>query len=81
VTDQYFLELFGTGIGGRTSQAAVSVAVGGTDVAVVYAGAQGFYPGLDLVNVRLPPTLGRGVLDVTLTVDDLPANTVRIEIK
>jgi uncharacterized protein (TIGR03437 family) len=56
------LELYGTGIRGRTSLAGVSAtAVNATQQAtpleVVYAGAQPEYPGLDQVNLRVPASL------------------------
>jgi len=38
------LELFGTGIQGRSSLAAVTCTIGGTPVQVLYAGSQNTYP-------------------------------------
>ena len=47
-----------------------------------YAGLQGQYEGLDQVNVLLPRELaGRGLVDVTLTMDSKPANTVQVAIR
>ncbi|MBS1791232.1 MAG: hypothetical protein JST85_26205 [Acidobacteria bacterium] len=81
-TDQIFLILYGTGIRGRSSLTATTVAVGGTDASVIFAGAQGDYVGLDQINVLLPRSLGgRGDVDVALTVDGQMANVVRIYIK
>lgn len=69
-TDQVFLLLFGTGIRGRSSLAAVTAKIGNTDVPVLYAGPQGDFIGLDQVNLALPRTLaGSGVVEVTLTVE------------
>jgi uncharacterized protein (TIGR03437 family) len=51
---QVFLELFGTGIRGRTSLANVTATLGGVSAPVLFAGAQGQFPGLDQVNVQLP---------------------------
>jgi hypothetical protein len=42
-----YLELYGTGIRGRTSLSEVSVMLGGVSLQVTYAGAQITYPGLD----------------------------------
>jgi uncharacterized protein (TIGR03437 family) len=51
-------------------------------VEVVYAGAQGSFPGLDQVNLLLPATLrGAGMVTLTLTVDGAPANTVVVKIR
>jgi uncharacterized protein (TIGR03437 family) len=81
-TDQVFLILSGTGIRFRSSLAAVSAKIGEADVQVLYAGAQGYFIGLDQVNVLVPRSLiGRGEVDVTVTVDGKAANTVRVNIK
>ena len=77
-----FLELFGTGIKGRTSLANVTATIGGETVDVLFAGPQGQFPGLDQVNLSLPQGLHtRGETDVVLTVDGHVANTVRINLK
>jgi uncharacterized protein (TIGR03437 family) len=45
-------------------------------------GAQGSLVGLDQINVLIPRSLiGRGEVDVMLTVDGKAANTVRVAIK
>jgi uncharacterized protein (TIGR03437 family) len=76
-----FLELFGTGIRGRTSLGSVRATIGGTTVMVLCAGAQGEFPGLDQVNLELPLTLkAKGETDVVLTVDGKVANKVRVNI-
>jgi len=76
-----FLELFGTGIRGRTALANVSATIGGTSVTVLFADAQGQFPGLDQVNLMLPLTLkAKGETDVILTVDGQVANKVRVNI-
>jgi uncharacterized protein (TIGR03437 family) len=80
-TDQVILELFGTGIRGRTALAAVTATIGGQDAEVLYAGAQGGYAGLDQVNIRVPRSLiGRGDVDVVLRVDNKMANAVVVRI-
>jgi uncharacterized protein (TIGR03437 family) len=76
------LALYGTGIRGRTAPAAVTATIGGINAPVEYAGAQMEYTGLDQVNVAIPRELaGRGEVDVVVTVDGKPANTVRINIR
>ena len=79
--DQVFLLLFGTGIRGFTAE--VGSEVGGESVPVLGALPQGQFVGLDQVNLGpLPRTLsGRGEVDVTLTVDGLPANVVTVNIQ
>ena len=81
-TDQVFLVLFGTGIRGRGKKSAVSVTIGGEPVEVQFSGAQGEFVGLDQVNVGpLPRSLiGRGELDIALTVDDKQADIVTVTI-
>jgi uncharacterized protein (TIGR03437 family) len=80
-TSTVFLALFGTGIRGRTSLAGVSATIGGAPVVVLFAGAQGQFPGLDQVNLMLPLTLqAKGETDVVLTVDGQVANKVRVNI-
>ena len=80
-TDQVFLVLFGTGLRFHSSLSAVTAKIGGLDATVVFAGtAPGV--GLDQVNVSLPRNLlGRGEVDVGLTVDGKAANTVQVNIK
>ncbi len=71
--------LYGTGIRGS---AAVTASIGGLAGAVLYAGPQPQYVGLDQVNVIIPQALaGRGEVDLILTTDGAAANTVRVNIK
>ncbi|MGH9844818.1 MAG: hypothetical protein ACREEM_39380 [Blastocatellia bacterium] len=80
-SDQLFLVLFGTGLRLRASLSNVAATVGGTDAPVVFAGAQGELAGLDQINLRLPRSLvGRGEVEVALTVDGQKANPVRLAI-
>jgi uncharacterized protein (TIGR03437 family) len=79
---QVFLALFGTGIRGRTALANVTATIGATSMQVLFAGAQGQFPGLDQVNVALPQNLTmHGEQDVVLTVDGQQANAVRVNVK
>jgi uncharacterized protein (TIGR03437 family) len=81
-TENVFLILFATGLRHRQSLSTVGVRVGGIAVPVQYAGAQGGFSGLDQVNAVLPRSLiGRGEVDVVLTVDGRESNRVRISIK
>lgn len=81
-TDQVFLVLFGTGVRFRTALAGVSATIGGASAQVAYADVAPGFIGLDQVNIRIPRTLiGRGEIDVALTVDGKVANTVRLNIK
>ncbi|MEK7831702.1 MAG: PQQ-dependent sugar dehydrogenase [Acidobacteriota bacterium] len=80
--DQVFLVPFGTGFRFRSSLSAVTATIGGTAAEVTFAGDQGGFVGLDQANIRIPRSvIGRGEVDVVLTVDGQPANTVRINIK
>ena len=80
-TDEVFLVLFGTGLRFRSSLAAVTARIGGADAIVTFAGAAPGL-GLDQVNLLLPRILiGRGEVDVELTVDGKAANTVRVHVK
>ena len=81
-SDSVYLNLYGTGIRGRSDLANVKATVGGVDVPVSYAGAHGSYIGVDQINVLLPSTLaGKGEVEVVLTVDAQIANTVKISIQ
>jgi uncharacterized protein (TIGR03437 family) len=74
-----YLELFCTGV--RGTKSSVTATIGGTAVAATWA-VQSQYPGMDQVNLLVPTSLaGRGEVDVSLTVDGVAANTVRVNIK
>jgi uncharacterized protein (TIGR03437 family) len=73
------LELYGTGIRGRTSLEAVTCRIGSENVAVLFAGSQSGFPGLDQVNVALPRSLaGAGQVTVRLSVDGVEANVTEL---
>ena len=81
-TDQIILELYGTGIRGRSSLGAVSATIGGVSATVDYAGGVDGYAGLDQVNLRVPRSLaGHGEVDIVLRVDGKTANTVAVNFK
>jgi uncharacterized protein (TIGR03437 family) len=81
-SDQVFLIPFGVGFRFHSSLSAVAVAIGGSAMEVLYAGAAPDFVGLDQLNVRISPSLkGRGEVDVVLMVDGKTSNTVRMSIK
>lgn len=76
------LELYGTGLRGRSSLNNVNCTIGGIDAPVQYAGPQASFPGLDQVNVILPRALaGAGIVPILLNVDGKTANTVTVNIR
>ncbi len=73
------LSLYGTGW--RAGEG-VEATVGGRAVPVLFSGAQGEFPGLDQMNVRLSPALaGLGETDVAVTVSGRRGNPVRLAIR
>lgn len=79
-TDQVFLVLYGTGI--RFRNTLPSCTVGGANMQVSFAGAQGALVGVDQVNVRLDRSLiGRGAVNVLLSVDGIATNVVSVSIR
>lgn len=75
---EIYLVLYGTGIRGHANNG-VTARVAGRPADVLYAGAQGAYPGLDQINVRVPLTVGgTGTVEVQLIVDGSPSNTVTV---
>jgi uncharacterized protein (TIGR03437 family) len=81
-SDQVFLLMFGTGVRGAPA-GSVSAALAGQSIPVVGAAPQGEFVGLDQVNLGpIPRALaGRGEVDLVLTVDSKPANTVKVNIR
>lgn len=78
-SDQLYLILFGTGLRKNSALDKVRAQIGGTDVEVLYAGAQGGFVGQDQVNLTLPRSLaGRGEMPITLTVEGMLANPVTL---
>ena len=81
-TDVVAIELFGTGIRGRSSLTAVTCKIGPAVLPVFYADPQNQFVGLDQVNALLPKSLrGSGNVNVTLTVDGQTSNTVVLNFK
>jgi uncharacterized protein (TIGR03437 family) len=76
------LELYGTGIRGAGTRPQVGCTLGGMTCNVQYAGPQLTYTGLDQVNILLSHSMaGLGEVDLVLTIDGQPANTVRVNIQ
>ncbi|MFN7928547.1 MAG: SUMF1/EgtB/PvdO family nonheme iron enzyme [Blastocatellia bacterium] len=81
-SENVFLLLFGTGIRGRDSKNNVTAKIGERTLPVIYAGAQGFYAGVDQLNIFLPRTLPEsGVVPIEVYVDGLSTNQVNVLIK
>lgn len=81
-TDVLVVELYGTGIRGRSSLANVVAQIGGVPVTVTFAGSQEQFSGLDQVSLDVPRSLaGAGEVPVVLTVDGVTANVVTLSIK
>jgi uncharacterized protein (TIGR03437 family) len=78
--DQVFLSLYGTGFRGATQATAT---VGGVTVPVYGFTSVDAYLGEDIVNIGpLPPSLaGRGQVDVVISFEGTPANTVTTNIR
>jgi hypothetical protein len=78
LTDAVTLKFYAYGV---RQASEVHVRIGGEEVPVVYAGASGYFPGLDEVMVQAPRSLmGRGATDVALTADGQTADPVHIHI-
>jgi len=81
-SDRVFLILYGTGIRFRSDLSTVAAQIGGTDTPALFAGQQGGYVGLDQINLLMPHSLiGRGDVNIMLTVDGQAANTVMVNIR
>ncbi|HET8548213.1 MAG TPA: cellulase family glycosylhydrolase [Bryobacteraceae bacterium] len=77
-----YLSLYGTGIRGRSSLAAVRARAGEVELPVLYAGPHESFVGLDQVNVFLPPSLrGSGSVDVAVSIDGEWSNPLRLVIQ
>ncbi len=72
----HYLELYGTGFRGAAFDT-IKVSIGDKDVPVLYFGAHGFFTGVDQMNVQVPSGIS-GNVDLMLSVDGKPANTVKL---
>ena len=83
LSDKVYLQLYGTGLRGRSNLNQTKITLGGTPLAVEYVGSQNFYAGVDQINVVLPSSLaGRNrTLDLVIYVDGWAANIVQCKIQ
>ncbi|MFN0083977.1 MAG: IPT/TIG domain-containing protein [Blastocatellia bacterium] len=84
--EQVYLIMYGTGFRQNTGLANVKFSIGGAELpaaAILYAGAAPGFIGLDQANLGPVPRslIGRGTVDIVMTVDGQVANTVQIAIK
>lgn len=80
--DDLYLLLFGTGLRYRGGLPTVSANIGGLSSNVIFAGPQGGLVGLDQVNLLLSRSLvGRGEVNVAMTVDGKTTNTTNVFFK
>ena len=78
-SDDVYLVLYGSGLGGARTATAT---VGAVPADLIYAGPQGVYPGLDQFNLRVPPSLaGKGKVAVVITAADRPSNAVNVTLQ
>ncbi len=76
---QYYLVLYGTGLG-KPSQ--VTAQIAGVSTGVLYAGPQGQSPGLDQYNIQLLPSLsGKGAVDIAISSGGQTSNHLNILIQ
>jgi uncharacterized protein (TIGR03437 family) len=74
---EVYLELYGTGIRGRSELGSIQVFAGDIPLEVLYAGPQTQFPGLDQVNIRLPLSARNvGLRPITITIDGILSNAV-----
>jgi uncharacterized protein (TIGR03437 family) len=71
-----FIEVYCTGLGASPTATAT---IGGVPATVTYAGPT-FIPGLQQVNVQIPPGLSPGPQNLSLMVNGVPSNTVKVQI-
>lgn len=80
-TKPNYLVVYGTGLRRRSSMTNVRVTIGSVQAEVSFLGAHSRLVGVDQMNIKLPESLrGRGNVDVIVTIDGKPANTVTINI-
>jgi len=80
--DQIYLVLYGTGLRGVKDRSKVKIEIGGRSVPIDYLGPQGYFIGLDQVNLPLPRDLFQsGQAEIKLTIDSKTANQVHVAFK
>jgi uncharacterized protein (TIGR03437 family) len=76
-----YLVLYGTGIASGGT-ALTTATINGVNAPVIFAGPSGGVAGLDQVNVQIPSSLaGKGNVNVQVTTEGTPANSVQITIQ
>jgi uncharacterized protein (TIGR03437 family) len=79
--DRVYLLLYGVGTRLRNELQNVSCEIDGVSYPVEYAGPQGYFVGVDQINILLPNSLrGKGEVTVRLKVEAKVSNTVKIKI-
>ena len=77
-----YLVLYGTGVRSRIDLISVHALVNGEETEVLYADTQGYFVGVDQINLKLARKLvGKGEVDVKILVENKVVNTVRINLK
>ena len=79
-SESLYLVFYGTAFRYRTALSAVTVTLGGTPLLVTYAGLAPGYVGLDQLNLGPIPRsfIGRGPVDLVVSIDGKIANTVSV---
>ncbi|HZS09491.1 MAG TPA: choice-of-anchor V domain-containing protein [Blastocatellia bacterium] len=81
-SDQLFLILFGSGIRNRAQLSDVTCTIGGVPATVAFAGPQGFFAGLDQLNIIVPHTVTKDTdLDVIVSISGTASNAVKVRFK
>jgi uncharacterized protein (TIGR03437 family) len=80
-----YLILYATGVRKRVAQGNVAVSIQGVPCTVAYAAAQGFFTGLDQLNVIIPPELaGLGIVNIRVDITEnsviRTSNTVTVKL-
>jgi uncharacterized protein (TIGR03437 family) len=75
-----FLILYGTGW--RNAAASTTVTLGEDVLTPIFVGAQGFFPGLDQINVAIPiSATGKGDVAIKVTSAAIVSNTLVVKIQ
>jgi uncharacterized protein (TIGR03437 family) len=77
-TDRLFMILYGTGL--RHAARPATCSLNGQTVTPLFAGAHSVYPGLDQINLEVPPGL-RGLISVSCSADGAVSNAVTINVQ
>jgi len=77
--DEVYLVLYVTGLGSATT---ITATIAGVDAPFAFAGAEGVYPGIEIVKMRIPRELsGAGKVNVVVTADGKSSTPVYVGIK